>query len=171
MITVATLAVLAGLATYIAIAPRRLYRTGTGWCAWRWTDVDSEFITRLHVVKTPWFAVCVHWIRKPDPEPYLHDHPVTFLSLILRGWYNEVRGIGATPEYIQTRRHWNYIRAAPDDTHTIVACDPRTVTLCFIGPKRREWGYATSDGWVYWRDYFAAQRAAKHDAQVNEVAP
>src|SRR5262245_57492885 len=65
---------------------RRLYRSGTKWCVWRWTDVDSEYITRLHLIKTPWFAICLHWINKPDAEPYLHDHPVSFLSVILRGW-------------------------------------------------------------------------------------
>lgn len=136
----------------------RKYRTGTIWCFWRWTEVQSEYIVRLHLIKTPWFAICLHWIKKPDPEPYLHDHPVTFLSIILRGWYRERRG----PRYVhgptvawrlQLNRWFNFIRAT--DLHTIDGCDPRTLTLCFMGPKVREWGFHTPRGWIYWRDYYA----------------
>jgi hypothetical protein len=98
------------------------YKSGTGWCIWRWTFVDTGYITRLHLIKTPWFAVCLHWLNHPDPEPYLHDHPVTFLSVILRGWYEECRHL---PElYVQNlapwwviRRWFNFIRAT--DCHTI----------------------------------------------------
>jgi len=132
----------------------RKYVTGTRWCLWRWTTVDSEYITRLHVLKTPWFAVCLHWLNKPDPEPYLHDHPVTFLSLILRGGYREVRKDG----WVYTHNHYNWLRACPEDQHTITTVKPGTVTLCLMGPKRREWGFHTPTGWVYWRDYYKAQR-------------
>lgn len=108
--------------------------------------MDNEFITRLHLIKTPWFAICLHWIRKPDPEPYLHDHPVSFLSVVLRGAYVEQR-----PDGPHFRRRFNYIRAT--DRHRIVDCDPRTLTLAFMGPKVREWGYHTGAGWIPWKLY------------------
>lgn len=133
------------------ILRNRKYKTGTKWGVWLWTDVDSEYIVRLHVLKTPWFAVCLHWIKKPDPEPYMHDHPVTFLSLILRGRYAEARPSGQ-----KENRWFNFIRAT--DVHAITDCDPKTLTLCFMGPKTREWGFHTENGWVYWRDYYAKQR-------------
>lgn len=138
---------------------RRKYKTGTRWCFWRWTDVDSEYITRLHVIKTPWFAACLHWINKPDPEPYLHDHPVTFLSLILRGGYTEKRTEDGIHVDLREHRWWNFIRAWSSDRHTIVRVEPRTLTLCLMSPKTREWGFHTENGWVYWRDYHHAQRA------------
>ncbi len=141
---------------------RRKYVTGTKWCVWRWTDVDSEYITRLHLIKTPWFAVCLHWIHKPDPEPYLHDHPVSFLSIILKGWYKEF-----VPDYFEgfwrivARRWFNWVRAT--DQHSISYVSPGgALTLCFMGPKTREWGFHTPEGWVYWRDYYAKQRAGVH---------
>lgn len=157
---------------------RRKYMSGTRWCLWRWTDVDSEYITRLHVLKTPLFAICLHWINKPDPEPYLHDHPVSFLSIILRGWYAEKRVIpGTRAPRFGLRRWFNWIRATPDDRHTIVQVAPGgALTLCLMGPKTREWGFHCIDetsarlstsrdhterGWTYWRDYHHAQRAER----------
>lgn len=134
------------------ILKNRKYKTGTRWGIWLWTEVDSEYIVRLHVVKTPWFAVCLHWLRKPDPEPYMHDHPVTFLSLILRGSYSEKRDSG-----IKRNTWFNFIRAT--DKHSITAVAPGTLTLCLMGPKTREWGFHTENGWVYWRDYYANKRA------------
>ena len=133
----------------------RKYKSGTIWCFWRWTEVDSEYITRLHVVKTPWFAICLHWLNHPDPEPYDHDHPVSFLSIILRGWYKERRN-GSDYELIH--RYFNYIRASADDIHTITYVAPNTLTLCLMGPKTREWGFHAPDGWIGWQDYYKEQR-------------
>lgn len=138
---------------------RRKYKTGTRWCVWRWTETPSGYITRLHLVQTPWFAICLHWLNGPDPEPWLHDHPVSFLSLILRGCYTERRAYG--PQYgvdsifavTKVNRWFNWIRATPNDRHTIVEVKPGTVTLCFMGPKRRAWGFHTDKGWVHWKHY------------------
>lgn len=126
----------------------RKYTTGTRWCLWRWTDVRTEYITRLHVIKTPWFAICIHWINKPDPDPHLHDHPVSFLSLILRGEYTE-----CTPAGWFRRRWFNLVRST--DRHKIVGVKSGTVTLCFMGPKTQEWGFYTSAGKVNWRGYYS----------------
>lgn len=140
----------------------RKYKSGTNWCVWRWTEVPSDFIRRLHVIKTPWFAICVHWLNKPDPEPYLHDHPISFLSLILKGAYLEEREVYVrdfTLGYVgvenrsKWRTWWNYFRASREDRHSIIQVEPGTVTLCFMGPKTREWGYHTEDGWVHWKTY------------------
>lgn len=135
----------------------RKYVSGTQWCLWRWSEFkQDQYIDRLHLIKTPWFAVCLHWINKPDAEPYLHDHPVTFLSVILRGGYLEIRGRHG----IFKRHTWyNFIRAT--DKHTIVQVEPNTLTICFMGPKTREWGFHTGDGWVHWKKYYEEQRKAE----------
>ena len=140
----------------------RAYKSGMRWCVWRWTEVPSDYILRLHILKTPWFAVCLHWINGPDAEPHLHDHPVTFLSLVLRGGYVERRqqlmphggcGLRVIVDTYPCRYVWNFIRATPFDRHRIVSVQPGTLTICFMGPKRRDWGFHTPDGWVYWKDY------------------
>ena len=132
---------------------KREYKSGSRWALWRWTYTPSGYITRLHIFKTPWFAVCLHYINGPDPEPHLHDHPVTFLSLILRGGYSELRGGYTQHGVIRTPRWYNWIRASIFDAHTIIAVKPRTVTLALMGPKTREWGFHTPDGWVHWKAY------------------
>ena len=147
------------------IARSRKYKSGTIWCAWRWTDVRSEYILRLHLVKTPWFAVCLHWIRKPDPEPHLHDHPVSFLSLILRGGYAEVRQKpGEESPQVVMHRWYNFISADGHDRHRIILARARTLTLCFMGPKTREWGYhhvRCPGDWMGWKAYEAYIKASK----------
>lgn len=141
------------------VARHRKYKSGSTWAFFRWTDVDSEYILRLHIFKTPWCAVCLHWIRKPDAEPWLHDHPVTFLSVILRGKYAELRQrMGDTGPYFEVHRWFNWISADQNDRHRIVFTRKNTLTLCFMGPKTREWGFHTRDGWTYWKDYYAKKR-------------
>lgn len=143
----------------------RLYKTGTIWCVWRWTFTDSGYITRLHLLKTPWFAICLHWLNKPDPEPYLHDHPVSFLSLILRGGYTEARQVSLGPIQFLTHRWFNLVPGAMYDRHTIVEVKPNTLTLALMGPKIREWGFHMDDGsWMHWKKYYTAQRAEKASA-------
>lgn len=124
------------------------------WGIWLWTEVPSQFIQRLHLVKTPFGALVVHWLRMPDPEPWRHDHPATFLSLIFRGSYTELRKRpgDASPRLI-THRWFNFIRASSEDTHKIISVEPNTITLCFMGPKKRKWGYHTDRGWIFWKTY------------------
>lgn len=138
----------------------RLYKSGSTWALWRWTefvrwDSDEEYIRRLHLIKTPWFAVCLHWILRPDPELWLHDHPVSFFSVILWGGYWELRKNDIEDEMRLPRiviHKWaNFVHAL--DSHRILSVRPHTLTLCFMGPKVREWGFHTDKGWVYWKDY------------------
>lgn len=137
----------------------RKYISGSRWALWRWTETDTGYLIRLHVWKTPWFAIDIHWINKPDPEPYLHDHPVTFLSIILRGWYIEQRGGFSTTTSLHTRRWFNFIRATVRDAHRIISVAPGgAITLCFMGPKTREWGFHKGATWIFWKAYYTLQR-------------
>lgn len=157
---VSLLIVLSAVCVYVFRGgPYREYKSGTTWCVWRWTRVSSEYILRLHVVKTPWFAVCLHWIRKPDAEPYLHDHPVSFLSIVLRGQYAELRASGDGNIGHRVHRWFNFVRAKRTDRHRIIFTRKNTLTLCFMGPKTRDWGFHMPEGWVMWRDYYARLKA------------
>ena len=146
-------------------SPVRAYKSGTRWALWRWTVTDSDYIRRLHLVKTPWFAVCLHWFKKPDPEAHLHDHPVSFLSLVLRGGYTEER---YRDHVVRTEEHrwWNWVTANRDTHHAIRRIEPGTLTLVFMGPKRQEWCFHTEKGLVHWKAYHHAQRLGLDPVEV-----
>jgi hypothetical protein len=132
---------------------RRMYKSGSRWSLWRWTDVVLNgvlYLRRLHLVQTPWFSVMLHWLT-PDPQPDLHDHPVSFLSIPLRGGYCEMTPSGG--RLIGMGYHaTNFKRAT--DTHRISWVHPDgALTLVFAGPVVRSWGFHTPRGWVPWREY------------------
>lgn len=140
------------------IFPARLYASGAGirWCAFRWSDAQAPYLYRLFLLKTPRFAVCLNWIMCPDAgDP--HDHTSAFLSVMLRGWYDERRKTAHRPWRHARRRWWNYVSASSADAHRILNVSRGgCLTLCIMGPKVREWGYHTSAGWVHYADYAPA---------------
>jgi hypothetical protein len=53
-----------------------------------WKELNEVF-TRFMVVKTPWFRVFIHRLNAPKWHPQAHDHPWSFLSVILSTGYWE----------------------------------------------------------------------------------
>ena len=127
------------------------------------------YLRRWRILQTPWFAIYLHKIATPDKDRDLHDHPWPFVSLVLRGGYDEVlcehpendaingyRPIGRI-----VRRGWlslGFRRAT--DAHRIVRLhrDP-TWTLVLTGPRRRSWGFYTESGYVDWKVYLGIEEA------------
>jgi hypothetical protein len=114
----------------------RRYRSGSRWCAWRWTDViigGLLYLRRLHLLQTPWFSLMLHWIVRPDPQPDMHDHPVSFLSIPVRGWYDELRRMPDHWLRVHHVRWFNAVHAT--DRHRITRVSPGgCLTLVFAGP-------------------------------------
>ena len=144
---------------------RRYYKSGTGWCIWRWTQVNwrgKPYMIRLHLFKTPWFSAMLHWFLGPDPHSDPHDHPVAFVSFMLRGGYTERRYWGRyqwrpwRPAYRVREVRWLNLMPARG-IHQIITVLPRTLTLVFTGPVVRRWGYHTRAGWVDWKEYGAGK--------------
>jgi len=108
-------------------------------------------------------AMRIHIIHTPDLDRALHDHPWSFVSVILRGWYTELRPIdngrpcfeNAKEEFtwvIHRAEHSIAFRHATD-RHRIVNHSRQCVTLFITGPKRQWWGFYTPNGKVYYKDY------------------
>lgn len=137
--------------------PSRKYKSGWRWCFFRWTDVDPVgegkiYLTRFHLFQTPWCSAMLHWINLPDPQVHLHDHPNDFISLVLRGYYEEEIPIGGSSELEVRRRKWiNFVKA--EQKHRIVKVSNNTITLVFANRVRREWGFWVGGRLVSWRDY------------------
>jgi hypothetical protein len=129
----------------------RQYKSGMRWCLWRWTDVvlgGELYLRRLHIFQTPLASLMLHWIQRPDSQSDMHDHPVSFISWMLRGGYTE-----ETPEGTRAWPRWSMHLMRATDRHRIVITGPNTLTLVLAGPVVRSWGFHTSKGWVPWREY------------------
>mgnify|MGYP001457301966 CR=1 FL=1 len=146
----------------------RIYKSGTGiqWCFWRWSDAQEPYLTRLFIFKTPWFALSYNHIKQADVG-HPHDHTASFLSIFFWGWYKERRiielpidrygewGSGIIKsDRVVKRSRFNFIKASPCDRHRIIEVSKGgSHSLCFMGPKKREWYYHTPDGMVHWAKY------------------
>lgn len=86
---------------------KRLYKSGSKWAFWRWAESTLLYMRRLMLVHTPLGGCMLNWISRPDPHPDLHDHPVNFVSFILRGWYKERR---AAPRWISTGTTYGFAK-------------------------------------------------------------
>lgn len=116
-------------------------------------DPSKNYLERLRIVATPFFSIYLHRLGTPDSRPTLHDHPWSFVSLIVRGGYIEQRLNPHTRQTEPKHRRWvNVMRR--DDFHYIESLDRTpTWTLLLVGVRRRTWGYLRpmhrEGGWTW----------------------
>jgi hypothetical protein len=90
----------------------------------------------------------LHCFHASNPEPYTHDHPWSFWSLILAGGYFEHTG---------GRRFWRgplrLLRMPADHQHRVELPKGRkSWSLVWTGPRTRSWGFVCPGrGWIPWR--------------------
>lgn len=101
------------------------------------------------------FSLKLHIILRSDEDREIHDHPWTFITWMLAGGYYEATPeswVGKTPIL---RRLW----VKPGSLRLCHAPYPHklelrggnpAVTLVFMFPRFREWGFYTRNGWVPW---------------------
>lgn len=115
------------------------------------------YLARLRIVQTPWFAVYLHDIYEPDGDRDPHDHPWTFWSFVLRGGYTEaLHPFPHVDSSFSTPNVWKRFtlhRMGQESAHRITEIQPGLKTLIFTGPRTRNWGFHTEDGFVPWQQY------------------
>ena len=114
------------------------------------------YLFRIRIVQTPWAAIYLHDIYQPDTDADPHDHPFSFVSIILRGWYTEkyypnknnlgLRGF-------KTHGRFSVHRMPRNAAHRIIEADPKLKTLVLVGPRRGTWGFYTPERFVPWNEY------------------
>ena len=107
--------------------------------------------------RKPWvpIAIRVHHIRRPDADPYLHDHPWPWRTFILRGHYAEEDVFGTL-----WMRFQGDTRAANAEVfHRIQSVSTGGVwTLFVMGRKCNSWGFMVGTNpprKVYYREYIS----------------
>ena len=99
----------------------RQYKSGSTWALWAWTDVDWQgetYLLRLHLIKTPWFSLMVHWFHGPDPAPDPHDHAYRMFTLdhSEEGASGKFASrYGCPPDWVVEHLGWLYVGPIPED--------------------------------------------------------
>lgn len=106
------------------------------------------FFMRYTLLSTRFGEVFLHRFLRSDMDRCKHDHPWTFITIILRGGYYEEMEGGKF-----WRKPGSVLYRTAETSHRIEvgSHSPLPWSLVFVGPKRREWGFLTKDGWKPWR--------------------
>lgn len=132
---------------------------------YQWGRQDKE------ASKYPWFPwnIRLHWIRRPDADDHMHDHPWNARTIILRGGYTEHRLVDDTPkpEYllhpalkveVRTRLPGDTAKINFGQYHKIERIQPGGAWTLFIsGPYQGTWGFLVDGAKVQWRKYLGLE--------------
>lgn len=105
---------------------------------WRWTIVSGRHGKLL-----------LHRFMPGASDKDCHDHPSSFVTVVLHGGYDDVQPDGTVDEVraptLRFRRaeHAHITKVGPRGATTVVV----------MGPKRRSWGFFRDGRWWAWKHY------------------
>lgn len=125
------------------------------------------FLVRYIVFKTRFGHLYIHRFLRSDIDSP-HDHPWNFFTYIVKGSYTEAFYDKKKPTSYSlwsktknTRKQGSLAFRNATDVHTVIIdkvysleeIDQAPLTLCLIGPRKREWGFWNHDGATFtdWR--------------------
>jgi hypothetical protein len=111
-------------------------------------DRPEPLVTRWILFSCPWFAVFIHKLHRSDYQRAMHDHPWTFVSIIIRGGYKE-----QTPMGILSHAPGDILYRPAEWKHAVIIEGKPSWNLILHGPRRRKWGFWQGDKWCWWRKY------------------
>lgn len=122
--------------------------TNVAWCTTelmpQYKKPDVTTMKRYVLFKCDLFCVYVHHIVAPEVTGMVHDHPRKLWTVILKGWYTEVRwycGLNIT-DYEQTWEAGETHVIQTDYIHGIIrVAKGGCWTLCLGGPVTESWGF------------------------------
>ena len=134
----------------------------------RRTGADYMHRYYLFLKDRKWFPfnVTLHKIVRSD-DPYFHDHPWPYLTIILKGGYWEHTPIfDSKGNKFAEKQVWrgpgSIIWRGAKEYHWLeLDCMiPSATTLFFMGPQQREWGFLSNTKKLKWikHDEFLAKK-------------
>lgn len=110
--------------------------------------------------RTRWlpFAIRIHHIKRRDYGVHLHNHPGTFRTFILRGWYCEARKDerSLSGEKYRVVKAGKTMLVKDTDFHVISSIDPQgclTLVIEYGKWQGRRWGFEVDGEFVDHEDY------------------
>lgn len=134
---------------------------------------DEPYLERLIVFRCDWFSVLLHKFVGGDDE-CMHDHPWSFVSILLKGGYTEWTPLFADDECRELLSNFTALNVNPETaeigrwygpgsilyrpaawTHRVDILQQKSViSLVIHGPKVRSWGFWTKlKGWLHHSKY------------------
>jgi hypothetical protein len=107
---------------------------------------DLPYLVRYSLFKCDLFALKVHHILISDYDCQ-HDHPWAFVTLLLKGGYVEY-----TPTGSKVYGPLSLLYRPAEYVHRLQIHQP-VWSLVITFKKVRPWGFITSKGWIFWKDY------------------
>ena len=104
-----------------------------------WKSIDETFI-RHTLIKTPWFRVYLHKLIAKTPHPQCHNHPWSFVSMVLIGGYWEYT---VATGWVW-RKPGSILFRPASWTHNVVTDGMWSLVL--TGPKSHEWRFKECHG-------------------------
>jgi hypothetical protein len=120
----------------------------------RWAVVNEDTLGgRLLERLTGYASIRLHRIMRPDHDPVLHNHPFTYRTFVVRGFYREERQCGAAGYGYAGIDVWNHAgsttRMSPKQFHRIADAPADGVwTLFFMTRNTGTWGFAVDGKFV-----------------------
>jgi hypothetical protein len=111
------------------------------------------------------WAVYIHKFLRSDAERDLHDHPFNFWSFVMSGMYCEIHSHPRSlfDKRFGIRKRFTCAYRPAVFSHRILISKP-CWTFVVRGPKIREWGFWTIDGWVHNEEYANDRRTREESA-------
>lgn len=104
------------------------------------------YLIRYSLFTCPWFAIKLHRILISDDD-CLHDHPWSFISVVLKGGCVE-----HTPKGKRLFGAGSILYRPTPSIHKLEIFQPAT-TLVITFKRKRLWGFYTPSGWKPWYEY------------------
>lgn len=99
-----------------------------------WPEIGEEF-TRFQLCKTRWFNVYLHRLYCPNTHPNCHDHPWSFVAVLLWGGYWEFHD-----GHWHRHRPGNVLYRPAEFSHNVVT-EGVSWSVIFTTAKQREWSF------------------------------
>lgn len=128
----------------------------------------EQYLTRWYLFRRPKIAFFLHLFHRSDEDRALHDHPWSFLTIILwRGYIEHTENIEAcscgsfdcngASLVKRARRKWPLMicwRPAEWRHRVELVNRKPAVTLVIRFKERRTWGFWTKTGWMPWNKWW-----------------
>lgn len=138
-----------------------------------WKEIGEQF-TRFQLFKSKHFNIYLHRLSAPGWHPECHDHPWSFLAILLWRGYLERTTYMVTPETsgIKDTRKWpgQILWRPATFAHNVITPYGVSWSLILTGPVERKWGFLPCERHVgtstlQWQDYRKVYEAEHKQAK------